>query len=296
MKSGPFFVIGLFVALATSWVVFVIVGNAQLGGLTPYFDETEGNAFPQRSSGVAAQGELVYMDLGCASCHTQQIRRPDFGSDQARGWGERQSVARDYIFQVRPQLGSLRYGPDLTNLAARQPVAPQPADLMKLLYVGSATHPKFPFLFETKPVVGQRSARALNLEGRAAPRRGMEVVPSRRAEALVAYLLSMNHTFEYPEARPAAAPESAQKAAPATPAPAAAPATGAEKQLQPEAPAAPAAGEKKAEPAQQPFNTQAPQASETSNPPGKRPEQAVPAAAPDEKKKQEAAKGEAEKK
>src|SRR5688572_19725963 len=110
MKNGPLLVVGLFTALTASWAGIVLSTNAQLGGLTPYYDDAEGNSFPQQASGIAAQGEQVYVSLGCASCHTQQVRRPDFGSDQARGWGERQSVARDYIFQTRPQLGSLRQG------------------------------------------------------------------------------------------------------------------------------------------------------------------------------------------
>ena len=53
--------------------------------------------------------------------------------DQARGWGERQSVARDYIFQIRPQLGSSRIGPDLTNLGARKP----PYDADDLFWEGN---------------------------------------------------------------------------------------------------------------------------------------------------------------
>ena len=64
---------------------------------------------------------MVYRDLGCVACHTQQVRRPSFGNDQAQGWGERQSVARDYIHQSYPQLGAARIGQDLTNLAGRKP-------------------------------------------------------------------------------------------------------------------------------------------------------------------------------
>jgi cytochrome c oxidase cbb3-type subunit 2 len=247
MKNGPLFVIGLFSALTISWAGIVLGTHAQIGGLTPYYDDNEGASFPQRTAGVAAQGQLVYADLGCAACHTQQVRRPDFGSDQARGWGDRQSVARDYIFQARPQLGASRFGPDLTNLAARKPSAPDAEDLMKLLYEGQATHPAYRFLFKTEPIVGERSDRALNLTGSAAPRAGYQVVPTARAQALVAYLLSLNNGYEYPEARPAAAEKAAAK----------------------------------------PVNTEASPETEKSNPAGKRPEQAVPAAAADEKNKGE---------
>src|SRR5690606_35906814 len=142
--------------------------------------------------------------LGCAACHTQQVRRPDFGSDQARGWGERQSVARDYVFQVRPQLGASRLGPDLMNLGGRLPSPPTADELLRLLYVGSETHPSYRFLFETKEIVGQPSDTALRLTGDLAAPAGHEIQPSPRAHELVAYLLSLNSTYDYPEARPVA--------------------------------------------------------------------------------------------
>src|SRR4051812_17104657 len=135
MKNGPLFFIGLFAALVISWAGIVLASHYQIGSLTPYYDEGESQAFPQRATGIASRGQLVYADLGCASCHTQQVRRPDLGADQARGWGERQSVARDYIFQLRPQLGASRLGPDLANLAGRKPSAPDAEDLLKMLYV-----------------------------------------------------------------------------------------------------------------------------------------------------------------
>lgn len=209
MKSGPFLFLGLFIALTVSWGGLVLGSHKQLGALTPYFDD--GEAYPSRVSGIAARGQSVYADLGCAACHTQQVRRPDFGSDQARGWGERQSVARDYIFQARPQLGASRFGPDLANLAGRKPSPMDSEDLMKLLYQGSGTHPAYKFLFEDREIVGQRATTALKLAGSAAPAAGHQVVPTERAQSLVAYLLSLNSTYDYPESRPVAT------AAPAAP-------------------------------------------------------------------------------
>lgn len=211
MKNGPLFLFGIFAAFTLSWGAMVLVPNVQLGSLTPYYDDSEGNAFPQRRSGIAMQGAQVYADLGCAACHTEQVRRPDYGSDKARGWGDRQSVARDYIFDERPQLGSLRYGPDLSNLAVRKPSPPDTQDLLKLLYTGSATHPAYAFLFNTRRIVGQRSDLALNLPPDFAPRAGYEVVPSNRAESLVAYLLSLQNGYEYPEARPVVAENATEK-------------------------------------------------------------------------------------
>jgi len=205
MKNGFLFFLGLFAALGLSWAGIVLGSNAQLGRLTPYYDANEGQAFPAPLPGVAAEGQLVYRDLNCAACHTQQVRRPDFGADQARGWGDRQSVARDYIFQSHVQLGESRIGPDLTNLGGRKPTAPDAGDLENLLYAGQGGMPAYAFLFERRKVLGQVSDQALQLTGRLRPARGYEVVPTRRAQELVAYLLSLNTVYDYPESRPAPA-------------------------------------------------------------------------------------------
>jgi cytochrome c oxidase cbb3-type subunit II len=204
MKNAPVFLLGLFSAIVISFGGIVLGSHAQLGSLTPYFDADGGGAYPDRASGIASRGQLVYADLGCAACHTQQVRRPDFGSDQARGWGERQSVARDYIHQIRPQLGASRFGPDLMTLAGRKPSAPDADDLLNFLYSGSPTHPSYKFLFEVRAITGEASRRALKLTGRAAPAMGFEIVPTERAQALVTYLLTLNSGYDYPEARPVA--------------------------------------------------------------------------------------------
>jgi cytochrome c oxidase cbb3-type subunit 2 len=201
MKNGTLFFFGLFASLTVSFAV-VLLANHQLGALTPYFDDGEGKAFPDRMPGVAARGQLVYRDLGCASCHTQQVRRPGFGADQTRGWGERQSVARDYIFQPFPQLGTMRIGPDLTNSAGRKPSALDAEDLMNLLYAGQGAMPAHAFLFDQVKVTGEVPAKALKLTGSAAPADGYAVVPSEQAQTLVAYLLSLNTVYDYPESRP----------------------------------------------------------------------------------------------
>ena len=196
MKNGPIFFLGLFGALAFSWGG-IMLANRQLGSLVPYFDDSEGKAYPERVSGLAARGQFVYADLGCASCHTQQVRRPDFGTDQMHGWGDRQSFARDYISQTRVLLGESRTGPDLTNLGGRKP--PYDAeDLLKLLYSGSAQHPAYQFLFEDRAIVGQPSLSALKLGSKVPLAPGHEIVPTQRAQTLVAYLLSLKNGYDYP--------------------------------------------------------------------------------------------------
>ena len=261
MKSNFTFFIGVFAALFISWLGIVIGSNAQLGGLPPY-DDGDGTTHPEWMPGVAAQGQLVYRDLGCVACHTQQVRRPSFGSDQARGWGDRQSVARDYIYQPAPQLGLQRVGPDLTNLGDRKPSAPDADDLLNLLYTGAGGMPSYKFLFDRRQIGAgaQPSDKALKLTGALKPKAGWEVVPTLRAESLVGYLVNLKTTYTYPEAtpfvppkpegeaaKPAAAPVPAVTAAPApgAPAPAApgslAPAAAAAPSGGPAAPGAPAA-------------------------------------------------------
>jgi cytochrome c oxidase cbb3-type subunit 2 len=232
MKNGPLFYLGLLSAVGISWGGVVLGSHYQLSSLPPYYDDVQSQTFPAKMNGIAARGQYVYADLGCAACHTQQVRRPGFGSDQERGWGERQSVARDYLYQPLPQLGSSRVGPDLATFGARMEKTPDAADrIYDLLYNGSATHPSYKFIFERTEITGQPSAKALKLSGAAAPEAGYQVVPSERAQSLVTYLLTLSHSFQFPEAKPFT--PAGQKAAPApgpapekiqvTPIPAAAP-------------------------------------------------------------------------
>lgn len=209
MKNGFLFFFGLFFVLALSWAGLVLGTNAQLGSLSPHYDDLEGKSFPERANGVAAQGQLVYQDLGCAACHTQQVRRPDYGADQARGWGSRQSVARDYVYQARPLLGSSRIGPDLANYGVRaHEKGLTAADLLAQLYNGSDGMPAYRFLFTTRKIVGEPADNALQGVAPA----GYELVPTARAEALAAYLLSLKQTYEFSEARPYEAAEAKEGA------------------------------------------------------------------------------------
>jgi cytochrome c oxidase cbb3-type subunit 2 len=208
MKNSPLFFIAIFGALALSFGALVLGSRRQFGQLDAYFDAGEGAAFPARAPGVAARGMLVYRELGCAACHTQQVRRPGFGTDKERGWGDRQSVARDYIYQTRVQLGQTRIGPDLTNFGERAAKAGTDQGRLFLnLYAGQGSMPVYPFLFDERRIVGQPAKQALPVKSRP----GYEVVPTRRAEALAAYLLSLKADFMYPEAQPLEPAKEAKK-------------------------------------------------------------------------------------
>jgi cbb3-type cytochrome oxidase cytochrome c subunit len=116
------------------------------------------------------------------------------GSDIWRGWGVRQSVAADYLYDVPVQLGSLRAGPDLSMIGVRSPDVNwqlqhlyAPKSLVK-----DSTMPAFRFLFQVrKKVDGQTCPDALVLPKDFAPADGLEVVPTAKARELAAYLVSL---------------------------------------------------------------------------------------------------------
>jgi len=116
------------------------------------------------------------------------------GADIARGWGTRQSVAADYLYDTPVLLGSLRAGPDLASIGVRSP------DInwqLQHLYaprslVKNSTMPAFRFLFKAqKKVDGKDAADALVLPIEFALTDGMEVVPTPEAKQLAAYLVSL---------------------------------------------------------------------------------------------------------
>lgn len=206
MKNGPLFFLGILASLVASWGALVVGSTRQLGRLEQHFDTLESLPYPQAPAGVAAQGAQVYASLGCAECHTQQVRRPNYGYDKTRGWGERQSVARDYILQKNVRLGQVRRGPDLSNYADRASKAGlDRAKVLEYLYKDHA--PRYDFLFDVRDIQGAPLATALPAKLPA----GKQVVAGSRAESLVSYLLSLKQEYVYPEAQPPEAAEEAKK-------------------------------------------------------------------------------------
>lgn len=215
MKNGLTLFFGIFATLALSWVCLLLTANRQIGGLSQFKDPADDTLHPQPRSGLAHEGSLVYQDLGCVTCHTQQVRPEGFGSDLARKWGERGGYARDYLRDQTVLIGQNRLGPDLRNVGARLGDS-KPEDyadwFYKLLYapqsvVAGTNMPAHAFLFDVHPVADrQPSDHALALPSKYAPGPGMEVVPTARAVELVAYLRSLKDTYDYPIERSRNAP------------------------------------------------------------------------------------------
>lgn len=213
MKNGLTIFLGVFAAVALSCAGLVLTANRQIGHLSQFKDPADDVLYPQPMSGLANQGRLVYQDLGCVTCHTQQVRREGFGADVARKWGSRGGYARDYIRDPAVLLGSSRIGPDLRNEGNTDLHAYADADYFyKLLYAPASVAPgsmmpAHAFLFDVHPVAGrQPSDHALKLPSKFSPGAGLEVVPTYRAQALVAYLLSLKDTYDYPTERSRNAP------------------------------------------------------------------------------------------
>lgn len=216
MKHLPLLFLGIFATISFSWVGVVLVNQVAYGKLEPHFDATESAYFPAQPTGVAKRGKEVYRELGCVYCHSQQVRNDlAFGKgennpDISRGWGTRPSVARDYIYEKRVDLGTMRTGPDLRNVGRRFDAAWNHLHLYypPLTSKGSIM-PPFPFLYEVRKVVGESNPLAIRISPDAAAKAGMpqeyqvpdgyELIPTQRALDLVAYLVSLNDTYEYPE-------------------------------------------------------------------------------------------------
>ncbi len=138
------------------------------------------------------QGHAIYVREGCIYCHSMQVRPEGFGADFERGWG-RASEAEDYRNLTPHLLGTMRTGPDLSNIGSRQPSVDWH---MIHLYQPRAVSegsimPPYPWLFE----VVNETARP-NREGLSLPEEyripGKKVIPTDEARYLVAFLLSLN--------------------------------------------------------------------------------------------------------
>ncbi len=142
----------------------------------------------------AARGREVYVSLGCVYCHSQQPRDPSVAPDAERGWG-RTAVPADFIYDSPHLLGTMRTGPDLLNIGARQPSSDwHLAHLYNPRAVSPGSiMPSYPFLFQ---VVDQPAADDVTvpLPPDYVPENGV-VIARRDALALVQYLKELDRTY-----------------------------------------------------------------------------------------------------
>jgi cytochrome c oxidase cbb3-type subunit 2 len=142
----------------------------------------------------ALRGRQVYVSLGCLYCHSQQPRDPAQAPDAARGWG-RPGVPGDYAYDFPHLLGTMRTGPDLLNIGARQPSRDWH---LAHLYnpravVPGSIMPSYPFLFEVT-YESEPTDTAVRLPADFAPAQGT-LLARQAALDLVQYLTELNRTY-----------------------------------------------------------------------------------------------------
>ncbi len=203
MNRAWLLALGVFATIVASVTGLVLLPDRQLRATGPVQDEDRGITLPVAYFGDAEEGRKVYMDLGCIYCHTQQVRPEGFGADIERGWGMRRSVARDYIHDQPPLMGTMRTGPDLMNIGARQP-----SDQWHYLHLydpritsPGSIMPPHRFLFEVRHSADGLPEGAVRLPDEFAEKKPAWIVPNERARQLVAYLKSLDHNYDVPEAR-----------------------------------------------------------------------------------------------
>lgn len=204
MNQAPTIFLGVFLTFASAWLGLVVAPYLQLAPQRS--ENTVASDAQDRAplGGLAAQGRDVYRANGCVYCHSQQVRPEGFGSDIDRGWGPRRTVAQDYVGERPVLLGTMRTGPDLANIGARQPSATWHHLHLynpRITSPGSIM-PRFAFLYERRKIIGQRSSAALKLPPDWDLEPAYEVVPTDDAKALVAYLLLLDRTGALEEAGP----------------------------------------------------------------------------------------------
>ena len=148
-----------------------------------------------------------------------QVVLATLGSDIQRGWGKRATVTQDYLYDDPVQLGSLRVGPDLANYGTR---AVPSALALQHLYSPQSTMPKsmmppYRYLFNKRKMADGEKRAANALPAMVEP--GYEITPTPEAEALVAYLMSLDASASLAEAPVPAPPVKAATAVAAVPAP-----------------------------------------------------------------------------
>ena len=178
MVFSVFVILSLVIAVGPA--IWVNDNNRPLPGLKPLT--------PQEEAGLT-----IYVAEGCQYCHSQQVRpikvdRP-FGRPSAPG--DFALLKPLDTLRMTPEiLGTERTGPDLSNVAARQSSGTW--NLIHLFnprsVVEDSVMQAYPWLFEIKENPAS-SDQVVPIPEDYAPKNG-KVIPSQKAKALLAYILS----------------------------------------------------------------------------------------------------------
>lgn len=188
MNKVYIFVFGGTSTITLSIFLFVLVPRIQVAAVDK---DAVSAQLPYSESEL--RGRQVYIENGCIYCHSQQVRDPSAGADKYFGWG-RASLPSDYIYDKPHLLGTMRTGPDLSNIGSRQPSR----DWQHLhlydprLLVRWSIMPGFPFLYKVTSSIESPSDGAIRLPGQ----ENKWLQPLREAEDLVSYMLSLKRDRE----------------------------------------------------------------------------------------------------
>ncbi len=214
MKVSTNIIISALVFLVVFAAMIAIPYKSMSSAALPNFDEDadeRSDVYNPLRSGRITDGALVYEANGCATCHTQVIRPTNAGADmwrsdwaglvndEDRGDTRRETHSFDYLGQERANIGFMRVGPDLSNVALRVIDYIKDTDLTPEMYlylqlynarakVGAeeSNCPTNPYLFDKVKRYGAVPQNALPIEDEE-----FIFVPNEKAQALVSYLLSL---------------------------------------------------------------------------------------------------------
>lgn len=188
MNKAYIFVFGGTSTITLSIFLFVLAPRIQIADI-----DTKQVSAQAPYTDLQLKGREVYIENGCIYCHSQQVRSPVAGADRFFGWG-RPSIPSDYIYDKPHLLGTMRTGPDLSNIGSRQPSS----DWHHLhfynprLLVSWSIMPDFSFLYEERTSTEKPTETAIKIPGKD----DKWIIPKANAEALVAYMLSLQRNRE----------------------------------------------------------------------------------------------------
>ncbi len=188
MNKAYIFVLGGTSTITLSIFIFILMPRIQVHNINKEMISAQA---PYTENEL--KGRHVYVENGCLYCHSQQVRDPVAGADQHFGWG-RPSLPSDYIYDQPHLLGTMRTGPDLSNIGSRQPSR----DWQHLhLYnprslVEWSIMPGFSFYYEVVSASEKPKENAIQIPGK----EGQWIIPKDEAENLVSCLMSLKRDRE----------------------------------------------------------------------------------------------------
>lgn len=196
MNKAYIFVFGSTSTIALSIFLFVLVPRMQIIEVN-----SESMSAQAPYTDAELRGRHVYIENGCIYCHSQQVRDPIAGADKQFGWG-RASLPSDYIYDKPHLLGTMRTGPDLSNIGSRQPSRDwhhlhlyNPRSL-----VDWSIMPGFPFLYDVVTAKESPKDGAIRVPGS----EDQWIIPHEEAEDLVLFMKSLRRDREPMKASEAA--------------------------------------------------------------------------------------------